>query len=73
MNKSDINLIVNGQNVNTKANTLDALLDELKINKENIAIEINKNIINKNHLYDYKLNDKDIIEIVNFIGGGNKN
>ncbi len=72
MNKSEINLIINGQNIITKTNTLDALLDELKINKENIAIEINKNIINKNHIYDYKLNDKDIIEIVNFIGGGNK-
>ena len=50
---------------------LRCLLDELKINKENIAIEINKKIINKNYLYGYRLNNKDIIEIVNFIGGGN--
>ena len=30
----EINLIINGQNIITKANTLDALLDELKINNE---------------------------------------
>ena len=71
MNNLEINLIVNGQNITTQVNTLDGLLDELKINKENIAIEINKKIINKNYLYGYRLNNKDIIEIVNFIGGGN--
>ena len=71
MNNLEINLIVNGQNITTQVNTLDGLLDELNINKENIAIEINKKIINKNHLHGYRLNNKDIIEIVNFIGGGN--
>ena len=69
MNNLEINLIVNGQNITTQVNTLDGLLDELKINKENIDIEINKKIINKNYLYGYRLNNKDIIEIVNFIGG----
>ena len=72
MNKSKINITVNGENISTKVNTLELLLEELKINKDNIAVEVNKNIINKNNFNSYILENKDIIEIVNFIGGGNE-
>ena len=50
--------------------TLYQLLKDLNIPITKVAIELNKEIVNKKKLKKMKLKNKDIIEIVHFIGGG---
>ena len=50
--------------------TLDELIKDLKIPLKKVAIELNKEIINKKRINKIKLKNKDVIEIVHFIGGG---
>ena len=50
--------------------TLYELINDLKIPISKIAIEFNKEIINKKEIRKIKLKNNDIIEIVHFIGGG---
>jgi len=50
--------------------TLHKLLNNLKIPITKIAIELNKEIINKKEIKKIKLRNNDVIEIVHFIGGG---
>tara|TARA_B100000900_G_scaffold408101_1_gene421846 strand:- start:1590 stop:1808 length:219 start_codon:yes stop_codon:yes gene_type:complete len=46
------------------------LVKNLKIPVKKVAIELNREIIDKNKLNKIKLKKNDIIEIVHFIGGG---
>ena len=50
--------------------TLLELINDLKIPITKVAIEFNKEIIDKKKLKKIRLKNKDIIEIVHFIGGG---
>jgi sulfur carrier protein len=50
--------------------SLSTCLKELKIPLKKVAIELNQEIIDKNHLNKIKLNNNDKVEIVHFIGGG---
>ena len=50
--------------------TLHELINDLKLPITKVAIEFNKEIINKKKIKKIKLNNKDVIEIVHFIGGG---
>ena len=50
--------------------TIDELIKDLKIPLKKVAIELNKEIINKKKINKIKLKNKDVIEIVHFIGGG---
>ena len=50
--------------------TLYELINVLKIPIKKVAIELNKEIINKKEIKKIKLKNNDIIEIVHFIGGG---
>ena len=49
---------------------LSVLVNNLKIPLKKVAIELNKEIINKNNINKIYLKKKDNIEIVHFIGGG---
>ncbi len=53
-----------------KGNTLGQYLDENGYNKTRIAVEVNGSILSKKEYDSYIINDEDIIEIVNFVGGG---
>ena len=66
-----IKIKVNGK-IKTIINklTLYELIKDLKIPITKIAIELNKEIINKKKIREIKLENNDIIEIVHFIGGG---
>ena len=46
------------------------LISKLKLNNKKIAIELNGKIISKSTYKKCILKNKDIIEIVHFIGGG---
>ena len=50
--------------------TLAELINDLKIPIRKVAIELNREIIDKNKISKLKLKKNDIIEIVHFIGGG---
>ncbi len=50
--------------------TLSAVLKNLKIPLNKVAIELNEEIIDKKKINKVKLNKNDKIEIVHFIGGG---
>ena len=50
--------------------SLKNLLDNLKLPIKKIAIELNREIINKKRISKIILKSGDKIEIVNFIGGG---
>ena len=49
---------------------LNELLNNLKIQKNKVAIEVNGQIIDKNKYPNLILNKNDKVEIVHFIGGG---
>tara|TARA_B100000214_G_scaffold323724_1_gene260324 strand:+ start:315 stop:533 length:219 start_codon:yes stop_codon:yes gene_type:complete len=69
INKVKINL--NGKNrfISSKM-SLKSLLNNNKIPINKVAIEINKEIINKKKISKIKLKNGDKVEIVHFIGGG---
>ncbi len=46
------------------------LIKDLKIPLTKVAIEFNKEILDKKKINKIKLKNKDVIEIVHFIGGG---
>ena len=72
MSKKEINIHINGESKKIKAEkSIEMLLKELNLNKSNIAIEINREIVNKSYYNSYFIKENDKIEIVNFIGGGN--
>ena len=69
--KKKIKIIVNGKQmtVNPKY-SLKNLIDKLKLPIKKIAIELNRQIVDKKRISKIILKSGDRIEIVNFIGGG---
>ena len=69
--KNKIKITVNGKqmSVNIKY-SLKNLIDKLKLPIKKVAIELNKQIVNKKRISKIILKSGDKIEIVNFIGGG---
>ncbi len=62
---------LNGKEIyNKKIKTLKDLIDLYKINIKNTAILVNGEIVRKEELDEFKLNDDDNVEIVGFVGGG---
>ena len=55
--------VINGTNLNE-------LLNNLKIQKNKVAIEVNGEIVEKNKYPNLILKKDDKVEIVHFIGGG---
>ena len=53
-----------------KKHSILTLLKKYKIDSKKIAVELNGKIINRNKYKLTNVKDKDIIEIVHFIGGG---
>ena len=69
--KNKIKITVNGKQmtVNFKY-SLKNLVDKLKLPVKKVAIELNREIVNKKRISKIILKSGDKIEIVNFIGGG---
>ena len=77
MNVSVLNILImariqlNGRKLELKNKyTILVLLKRYKIDSKKIAVELNGKIINRNKYKSVFLKNKDIIEIVHFIGGG---
>ena len=66
-----MNVLLNGKEIylNKKLN-LNDFLASYNVNKNNIVVEINKNIITRSLWNQYELKDNDEIEIITADGGG---
>ena len=66
-----INIKLNGKKTNVDDQiSLNKILKNLNIPTNKVAIELNKEIVNKKKLSSIKISNNDSIEIVHFIGGG---
>ena len=69
--KNKIKIIVNGKQMQiTPKFSMKSLIIKLKMPLNKIAIELNKEIIDKRKISKTQLKKGDKIEIVHFIGGG---
>ena len=66
-----LNLIVNGQpkKFSTSLN-VEQLLLELKLNREQVVVELNREILTVDKYVDIELQDDDTLELIQFVGGG---
>ena len=66
-----IKIKINGKNKSIDfGSNLYELINSLNISIKKVAIEFNKEIIDKKKIKEIKLKNNDIVEIVHFIGGG---
>jgi sulfur carrier protein len=65
-----MNIKVNGEDRQTEQLILTGLLEELQIMPGRVAVEVNLIIVKKADYDKYALREGDLIEIVNFVGGG---
>ena len=66
-----INIKLNGKKTNVDDQiSLIKILKKFNIPTNKVAIELNKEIVNKKKLSSIKIRNNDSIEIVHFIGGG---
>ena len=69
--RKKIKIKLNGKKIQIfKDASVISVLKKFKIPLNKVAIELNRKILNKNTLNKLKINEKDEIEIVHFIGGG---
>ena len=69
--KNKIKIKINGKYMIIKQKTsVQDLIKALKVPIDKIAVEMNKEILDKKKLKKKMLENKDSIEIVHFIGGG---
>lgn len=54
----------------TQGLTVNDLVDELGLSKRRIAVEVNRDILPRDDYATYALREGDVVEIVQFIGGG---
>lgn len=65
-----MNIQLNGQPHVTKAATIAALVEELRLNPRQVAIERNRAIVPRSTYPSAPLCEGDVIEVVAFVGGG---
>jgi len=69
--KNKIKITVNGKQMTVKLKfSLKNLIDKSRLPIKKVAIELNREIVNKKRISKIILKSGDKIEIVNFIGGG---
>jgi thiamine biosynthesis protein ThiS len=50
--------------------TLAALIEELGMKSDRVAVELNRNIVSRDRWLETVLKDGDQLEVVHFVGGG---
>ncbi|MBL8032511.1 MAG: sulfur carrier protein ThiS [Leptospiraceae bacterium] len=67
-------MTVNGQNFDfallQKEPVLTSLVQQLGLNPERVAIELNGELINRSQYATTTVSDRDAIEIIHYVGGG---
>jgi thiamine biosynthesis protein ThiS len=65
-----MHLVINGEDRDFAASTLDALIEELDMKSDRVAVELNRQIVRRGSWSAIALKDDDRLEIVHFVGGG---
>jgi len=63
-------LTINGEKKELNCNKVSDLLNALNLEKNIVAVELNKNIVHRENFEKTKLKDNDKLEIVKAVGGG---
>jgi len=63
-------LVINGDERSYTAAKLDALIEELGMKGDRVAVELNREIVPRQSWSATALKDGDRLEIVHFVGGG---
>ena len=61
---------LNGKQVETKSRTLEMLIPEHGFNPEALIVELNSELIKKEHWSETIIREGDTLELLNFVGGG---
>ena len=70
-NKNKIKIKINGKKKEmNQSSTVASVVKKLNIPLNKVAIELNREIINKKKIKNIKIKNNDNLEIVYFIGGG---
>ncbi|MBW2975856.1 sulfur carrier protein ThiS [Candidatus Woesearchaeota archaeon] len=65
-----MNLIINGEPKNIVCKNILELLSTLNLEKDAVAVELNKNIVHRENFGRTGLKNNDRLEIVKAVGGG---
>lgn len=65
-----LNLVINGEPRRSSSRTIAALVEEIGLRPEKVAVERNGTIVPRSTLGEAALADGDVLEIVHFVGGG---
>jgi len=64
-------ILINGESKQVPAPlSIDGLLQYLELEGDRIAVELNQQIVRRDHWSGTQLKEKDRLEIVHFVGGG---
>lgn len=63
-------ITLNGKQAETEAQTIDALVVQLDMDGQKIAVECNLEIVPRSAWGEQVIRDGDKIEIIQFVGGG---
>lgn len=63
-------LIINGEERQLEAATVSALVEQLGMKADRVAVELNREIVPRAEWPTASLHDGDKLEIVHFVGGG---
>lgn len=63
-------LQINGEQTTTGAVTIEELVRELQLESSSLVIEHNRQIIRQEQWPAALLNEGDVLELLNFVGGG---
>jgi len=62
---------VNGKEITFKGNkNILSLLNDFEISKDRVVVEVNFDILEEEDFEKYILKEEDVIELINFVGGG---
>ena len=66
-----MNITFNGKQREIESSiSIQELLDQLKLDCQQVVVEHNKAIIPRQRLEEVHLNDGDTLEVIHFVGGG---
>jgi len=66
-----VKLLINGEERSFNDSlTLSALVEQLGVKPDRIAVELNRNIVRRDDWPQTALHDGDRLEVVHFVGGG---
>ena len=63
-------LVINGEERNCTSPNLEALIEELGMKGDRVAVELNREIVPRPAWSSASLHEGDRLEIVHFVGGG---